>query len=126
MQSFEIHQKVLMNTLGLFVLIVAVQGCAGTYGSLHLAVANKDPFAVKLLLERGENVNAKNLSGWTPLMQAAFVGHVRIAQMLLESGADPTFTNKNGETALSIAQSRGHTEIVELLQSYEAGKTTRP
>ena len=113
-----------MKALGLLFLIVVVQGCVGTYGSLHLAVANEDQFAVKLLLERDENVNAKNLSGWTPLMQAAFVGHVRITQMLLESGADPTLTNNYGQTALSIAKDQDNTLIVDLLQRYEAGKKT--
>ena len=119
-QSFEIHQKALMKALGLLFLIVVVHGCVGIYGSLHQAVANGDQFIVRLLLERGENVNAKNLSGWTPLMQAAFVGHVRIAQMLFESGADPTLTNNYGQTALSIAQDQDNTLIVDLLQRYEA------
>ncbi len=43
---------------------------------------------VKLLLEKGADVNAKGEHGWTPLMEAANRGHSEAAKLLLEKGAD--------------------------------------
>jgi uncharacterized protein len=114
-----------VKLFGLLFLIVVVQGC-GTFEPLHHAAANGDQATVRLLLDRGDNVNAKNLSGWTPLMHAAFIGNVRIAQMLLDSGADTTITNNYGQTALSIAQDQDNTLVVDLLKRYESRmKTTQ-
>ncbi|KAK7409434.1 hypothetical protein QQX98_008395 [Neonectria punicea] len=43
---------------------------------------------VKLLLEKGANVEAKDDYGWTPLLWAAENGHEGIVKLLLEKGAD--------------------------------------
>ena len=43
---------------------------------------------VKLLLDRGPNVNAKGPDGYTALMEAARYGRFEITELLLERGAD--------------------------------------
>lgn len=55
---------------------------------LHIAVRNRDERMVKLLIERGADVNAA-ANEWTPLHQARAVGGTRIEKMLIEAGAGP-------------------------------------
>ena len=43
---------------------------------------------VKLLLDRGADVNAKTATGITPLIAAASVGDADIVKLLLEKGTD--------------------------------------
>jgi ankyrin repeat protein len=52
------------------------------------AVRIGDVEAVQLLLEEGEDVNAKNESGETALMIAVYHGYTEIVKMLLEHGAE--------------------------------------
>ena len=73
---------------------------------------------VKLLLEKGANVNAKdNGNGAPPLIIAALAGHKEVAEMLIGKGADVNAKDNEGNTALSLASSRGHNSVVELLKS---------
>ena len=45
-----------------------------------------------MLVERGADVNARSNDGWTPLMSAAYEGHVNIAKFLIDKGADVDVT----------------------------------
>jgi ankyrin repeat protein len=72
---------------------------------------------VKLLLEKGANVNATDLLGQTPLMIAAKEGHLEIVKLLLAKGAAPNAKNSEGKTALDFATKAGRTEVVNLLKS---------
>ncbi len=67
------------------------------------------------LLDRGVDVNSQ--WGGTPLMSAAYYGHLDILKLLLERGADVKAVNSEGETALHYA-ARGLSpspQIVETL-----------
>lgn len=61
---------------------------------------------VRLLLDRGADVNAHDMSlgGSTALIAAAFAGHVEIARLLLEKGANVGATNIEGVTAIDLAR----------------------
>eukprot|EP01102_Stenamoeba_stenopodia_P010797 TRINITY_DN3284_c0_g3_i1.p1 TRINITY_DN3284_c0_g3~~TRINITY_DN3284_c0_g3_i1.p1 ORF type:complete len:104 (+),score=30.28 TRINITY_DN3284_c0_g3_i1:196-507(+) len=50
---------------------------------LHWAAISGNVEAVKLLLDRGANIDAKSLSGETPLSEASFLGHLDITSTLL-------------------------------------------
>lgn len=83
-----------------------------------LNVAKKgDAAAVKSLLAKGADVNAKTRYNQTPLMFAAQQGHIEIVKTLLEAGADLNVTDTfyKSVTALSAAADKGHVEIVKLL-----------
>jgi ankyrin repeat protein len=57
---------------------------------------------VKLLLEKGADVNAATVSfGQTPLYWASENGHVDVVKLLLEKGADPAATNRYRQTPLN-------------------------
>jgi ankyrin repeat protein len=86
-------------------------------GTTALIWAISDPVKVRLLIERGANVNAvASLTGRTPLLVAAGrPGSAPIIRLLLERGADPKARDKKGETTLTRAAFSGDPEILRLL-----------
>ena len=58
---------------------------------------------VRLLLEHGAEVDAKNESGETALMVAASNGYEKNVTLLLEHGADADLRNADGKTARELA-----------------------
>ena len=62
-------------------------------------------------------------SGLTPLMQAAYEGHLGVAELLVDKGADVNAKDKVGWTALTCAACEGHLEVVKLLKDRVAGVT---
>lgn len=67
--------------------------------------------AVKYLIEKGADVNAKDTGGATALHLAAWKGHTSIALYLLEKGASGSAMSKEGMTPLDIAIMRENHEI---------------
>jgi len=82
---------------------------------LLYAAREGDIEAVKRLLAKGADVNAKDNWGITALMWTAWPGHTEIVNLLISKGADVNAKDKNGRTALMEAAAGGHTEIVEML-----------
>lgn len=71
---------------------------------------------VRLLLERGADPNRATISGFTPLMFAAYYDRAAVATQLLDKGADITSHNQlDGNTALHVAARRGSVETLVLL-----------
>ena len=70
---------------------------------------------VKLLLEKGANVNAKSIHGYTALTAASRNGHADIVKLLIDSGADVNAKEIEGATALMAASWAGHADVVRLL-----------
>lgn len=60
--------------------------------------------AVKLCVELGVNVNAKNALGQTAVHAATFKGANTILQFLVAHGADVNARNNMGQTALTLAE----------------------
>jgi ankyrin repeat protein len=83
---------------------------------LHSAAAGRQLGIVRLLLERGAAVNARQHLGWTALHEAANQGNCEMAETLLRHGADSALGNDDGKTSLDIAVERGHTELVRLFE----------
>jgi RNA polymerase primary sigma factor len=83
----------------------------------RMAILSGVSSALKPHLQRGENVNATDAEGRTPLILSAYRGHLEICRILLEAGADPAIKDKNGDDALQIAIVRGYEPLAHLLAS---------
>src|SRR5262249_28108889 len=83
-----------------------------------LAVARQDLETVRLMAAKGADLGARDRSGSTPLMWAAFneTGDPAVLEELLRLGADPNVANQAGETALDWALRRGETPAAAALR----------
>lgn len=90
------------------------------------AVRKGDVAAVKTLLDKGTDVNAKTQYGATALSFACDRGYTEVVKLLLDRGADVNATDTfYGETPIGWALWKGHTEVVKLLVARGArGKET--
>lgn len=101
----------------LLVSLAPIGALAQSVNDNLIAAARKsDVEAVKGLLAKGADPNAKTRYGATPLFFACDRGSLEIVKMLVERGADvnvrDTFYNS---TAVGWAVSKNHTAIVKLL-----------
>lgn len=76
--------------------------------------------AVKALLTAGADVNINEQNGWTPLMNAAFMGHLEVVRQLIVARANLNAQDKKGRTALSIAIEENRAEVAKALRGVGA------
>ncbi|CDZ98325.1 FOG: Ankyrin repeat [Phaffia rhodozyma] len=102
---------------------------------LHAACSGGSEPVVRLLLDRGADVNAPRLprrysnetrkapsvgvSGSGPLHFAAANGHFEIVKLLLSKGAIYNKLDKHGLTPEDLAYANGHDDIVSALRAWE-------
>ncbi len=79
------------------------------------AVAAGVEAAVSLHIARGDDVNARDASGQTPLMIAAKRNRAAICALLLEASAEPSLTDVDGRSALDIAVLAGAKDAAAVL-----------
>jgi ankyrin repeat protein len=53
---------------------------------LHVAASKGDTAAAEMLIDKGADVNAKDVIGSTPLTLATFNDHTDMAKLLIERG----------------------------------------
>src|SRR5437773_11397177 len=118
------HNKLTVIIFLLLVQSVFVSGCnrlshAGhsqETDALFRAVRAGSPDTVKALLASPNvDVNAIDEHGNTPLIEAARLGHDKIATALLIAHADTSIKNDEGKTALMLAAEGRHDETVRVL-----------
>jgi ankyrin repeat protein len=93
--------------------------------ALHYAISCPSEQLIKLLLEKGANLNALDGSGSTPLITAIKYGDhldnmrlLKNIKLLLEYGADVDVRDNFGKSALDYAAAQDRWEAVELLKKY--------
>ncbi|MES2522110.1 MAG: ankyrin repeat domain-containing protein [Gemmatimonadota bacterium] len=85
---------------------------------LHAALAGRvNDALVRLLVERGAEVNARGAHGYTPLHLAASRGAEALVMLLLVHGADAHAMTDDGKTPADIARDRGHENTAALLET---------
>lgn len=89
---------------------------------LHYAVHDNNLDMVKLLIDKGANVNRKTMEQVTALMWATDIGNTEI---VLENGADIDAINFKGHTALIIAVRKEKLEMVKFLIDNNAELNTK-
>lgn len=82
---------------------------------LHVAVLASHFHIIKILLERGANVNQIMAEGETALHVAAVTGHLGITWLLLSHDALIDAKNDDGRTPLHKSATFGKSEVVNLL-----------
>lgn len=82
---------------------------------LILAIQKKQNDVVKMMIEKGANINVKNLNGQTPLHVAILTNNIEIAKYLIEKGADLNIKDCKGQTPLYLAILKNNVEIAKLL-----------
>ncbi|WP_428000215.1 sigma-70 family RNA polymerase sigma factor [Acidovorax sp.] len=79
--------------------------------------------AVQIHIDRGDNLNARDEKGQTPLMLSAARNKASICKLLLAAGADAGLLDPSGRDALGIARATGAHEAASAI---EAARTCSP
>ena len=82
---------------------------------LHYAALIGDLNRVKLLVEKGANVNARDFIGASVLHYAAQSGNLELVQWLVKHGSNVNTKDDDGKTVLHSAASSGNVELVKWL-----------
>lgn len=109
------RNRILLLTLLLCVL-------PATAGVLHRAAAEGDIAALEAGIQEGENIDATDRRGMTPLHKAAANGQVKAVEILLAKGADPELKDRDGRNVLKLAKDEGQDAVVEFIKEWNSRK----
>jgi RNA polymerase primary sigma factor len=84
---------------------------------LRMAVMGGVESAVRIHVARGDDLNARDHNGLTPLMLAAARNRSSVCKILLESGVDSDLTSPSGQDALAIARAAVSLEAVFVIEA---------
>ena len=95
--------------------------------ALAMAADRGDLEGVRLMLDKGADVNAVDFRGFTPLMYAAQYDRdsPELIRLLLSRGARVDATAE-GETAVTLAAKRGETRSTRLLREAQTNRPSSP
>ncbi len=108
---------ILLSLILVFSLAIRAQDARQELDNQLWEAARKgDVVAVKTLLDKGANVNAKFRYGTTALFKAAERGHTEVVKLLLARGADVSVKDTfYGATAMTWALDNKHIGVVRAL-----------
>jgi ankyrin repeat protein len=90
--------------------------------SIHFAGHSGSVLTAKILLDKQPNhLNAVwDLNGHTILLQAAFYGHLELAEFLLKKGANTAITTARGLGPMEMAKQFQNNALVEIISPYDS------
>ena len=71
---------------------------------------------LKRLIDRGVDIDVRNIDGETLLIIAAINGHFETVRLLVDSEADVSAADNDGKSAMHYAECNGHSDIVSYLK----------
>jgi RNA polymerase primary sigma factor len=87
---------------------------------LRMAVIAGVESAVQIHIDRGDDLNARDASGMTPLMLSGASNRPAICRLLLRAGADHGLLDHLGRTALGIAIATGSNDVAAILDAIDS------
>lgn len=93
--------------------------------SAFQAAKDNDVATLRALRDGGADLDARDPRGYSPLMLAAYAGHVEALDWLIAEGADPNTTDHAGNTPLMGAAFKGNIAVVERLLAAGAFRNLR-
>ncbi|XP_067656470.1 serine/threonine-protein phosphatase 6 regulatory ankyrin repeat subunit B-like [Haliotis asinina] len=85
---------------------------------LHVACCGGHIEMVKYVLSLNKlDVKSRGQYGRTPVMTAAYCGHIKVFDLLVERGGDASVRDDNGDNILHVACCGGHIEMVKYVLS---------
>jgi ankyrin repeat protein len=110
-----------------FVFVLAIvaypmfaSGQSVNEAELHRAAANDDVTAIRDVLSRGANIEAKDRNGRTALLIATHGNKINAARALIETGADVNAKDAINDSPYLYAGARGHLEILKMTLAHGA------
>lgn len=82
--------------------------------------------AVQIHIDRGDDLDARDASGMTPLMLTAARNKPAICRLLLSAGADHGLLDPSGKTALEIARAAGSHDTAAVLDAVRPPPLSTP
>lgn len=90
----------------------------------RLAVIAGVESAIQIHIDRGDDINARDATGQTPLMLSAARNKAAICMLLLASGADADLLDPSGRNALGIALAAGANEAAKAIKMARASSVS--
>ncbi len=87
--------------------------CGTGYSIVHIAAENPDIRVIKLLVERGADVNVMDIYDNTPLYYAAEKNTLEMVEFLVSQGNDPLAENCDGDNLLTVSVCNPHKDVLE-------------
>lgn len=98
-----------------FLLLAFPMFCRADIDSLFYSARTNNLQAMKVLVQKGVNINSEVVFNWTPLQVASYEGYSEIVHYLVEQGASINAQDVNGVSPLMDAIWGGHTDIAKYL-----------
>ncbi len=113
------HIALLFTIIGLVISTSSygqsTQTTSSNYSPLHWAAAQGYIEMIRVLVDKGYNINAQDIDGFTPLHYAAAAGSFQGVEYLIDKGADIYLVNSRNITPLTLAAQAGEQKIVDYL-----------
>jgi Ankyrin repeats (many copies) len=97
----------------------------GDATSLMAAAYAGDDDVLADLIQRGAELESKDVDGYTALMYACNGGKMRSVELLVDAGADVNARDNQNSTPVMFAAQHGHVEIVKALVEHGADTDAR-
>ncbi|KAJ3104890.1 hypothetical protein HDU97_008748 [Phlyctochytrium planicorne] len=90
--------------------------------NIWISSSEGDKEAVEQYIRAGNDPNAKDENGYTPIHATASYGHIELLEFLLQNGGDANITDNDGDTPLHFSETAA---AVQCLLKYGADPAKR-